>query len=156
MLSFMAPFANFYSAKTFSFSKPFISFKHSIIKLQRGWTFRRENFWKTLEKNIWNKLRKLLETFFVIPLRIVISTITLLKSQFLVFCSPFKMKFKKSCVTYSQRRQYLGWIFNYRIGCLTIKDDLFILAKQPNLKLKTQPKQLSGSLDPLHILFKQL
>ncbi len=50
------------------------------------------------KKNIWNKLRKLLETFFVIPLRIDISTATLLKSQILVFCSPFKMKFKKSCV----------------------------------------------------------
>jgi hypothetical protein len=45
----MAPFANFYSAKTVTFSKPFISFKHSIIKLQRGWTFRRENIWETLE-----------------------------------------------------------------------------------------------------------
>jgi len=51
MLSVMAPLANFYSAKTFSFSKPFISFKHSIIKLQRGWTFWRENIWENFRKN---------------------------------------------------------------------------------------------------------
>jgi len=69
MMNVKAPFiANFYSAKSFIFATALISFRHSRIKLQPGWTFRRENHWENfriflkLKKNFF-KLLKLLKLF---------------------------------------------------------------------------------------------
>jgi hypothetical protein len=42
--------------------------------------------------------------------------------------------------------QYVGRVFNSRSGCMCPKPLFCYEAKQPNLKLKTQPKQLFGSL----------
>ena len=40
----------------------------------------------------------------------------------------------------------LGQVFNSRLGRACIGHAIVHIAKQPNLKLKTQPKQLLGSL----------
>ncbi len=45
----------------------------------------------------------------------------------------------------------LGRVFNFKIGCMDNMHLLPSVAIQPNLELKTQPKQLLGSL-PLVIL----
>jgi hypothetical protein len=42
--------------------------------------------------------------------------------------------------------QNLGRVFNSRLGRACIGHAIVHITKQPNLKLKTQPKQLSGSL----------
>jgi hypothetical protein len=50
----------------------------------------------------------------------------------------------------------LGQVFNFRSGCMhTIMHLLPSVAKQPNLELKTGPKQLLGSL-PLVIVLPNL
>ncbi len=43
-------------------------------------------------------------------------------------------------------RRNLGQVFNYRLGHAWIGHAIVLITKQPNLKLKTQPKQLLGSL----------
>jgi hypothetical protein len=40
----------------------------------------------------------------------------------------------------------LGRVFHSRLGCACIGHAIVHITKQPNLKLKTQPKQLLGSL----------
>jgi hypothetical protein len=40
----------------------------------------------------------------------------------------------------------LGWVFNNRLGHACIGIAIVHITKQPNLKLKTRPKQLLGSL----------
>jgi hypothetical protein len=42
--------------------------------------------------------------------------------------------------------QNLGRVFNSRSGCMCARHLFCYEAKQPNLKLKTRPKQLLGSL----------
>ncbi len=42
--------------------------------------------------------------------------------------------------------QYLGRVFSSRSGCTCQKHLFCYEAKQPNLKLRTRPKQLFGSL----------
>ncbi len=42
--------------------------------------------------------------------------------------------------------QNLGRAFNFRYGRAFAPPTSFLIAKQPSLKLKTQPKQLLGSL----------
>jgi hypothetical protein len=42
--------------------------------------------------------------------------------------------------------QNLGRVFNSRSGCMCAMPFRCYEAKQPNLKLKTQPEQLLGSL----------
>jgi hypothetical protein len=46
--------------------------------------------------------------------------------------------------------QNLGRVYKFRRGCVYVVYSFFIWAKQPNLKLKTRPKQLLGYL-PLDI-----
>ncbi len=43
-------------------------------------------------------------------------------------------------------RQNLGRVFNFRNGCMCSLHLFYYEAKQPNLKLKTQNKQLLGYL----------
>ncbi len=42
--------------------------------------------------------------------------------------------------------QNLGRVFNSRLGCASICRSIAYITKQPNLKLKTRPKLLLGSL----------
>jgi hypothetical protein len=51
--------------------------------------------------------------------------------------------------------QALGRVFNSRSGCMHNMHLLCRIAMQPNLELKTQPKQLLGSL-PLDIVLPVL
>jgi hypothetical protein len=51
--------------------------------------------------------------------------------------------------------QALGRVFNFRSGCMHTMHLLPAVAIKPNLELKTQPKQLLGSL-PLVIVLPAL
>ncbi len=42
--------------------------------------------------------------------------------------------------------QNLGRVFNSRLSCACIDHAIVCITKQPNLKVRTQPKQLLGSL----------
>jgi hypothetical protein len=46
----------------------------------------------------------------------------------------------------------LGWLFNFRMGCVHATQLYYFEAKRPNLKLKTRPKQLLGYLTFLPVL----
>ncbi len=49
----------------------------------------------------------------------------------------------------------LGQVFCSRLGCTCIGHAIVRKSKQPNLKLKTQPKQLLGYL-PLAVVFPEV
>jgi hypothetical protein len=51
--------------------------------------------------------------------------------------------------------QNLGRVFNCRSGCMGALHLCCYEAKRPNLKLKTQPKQLLGSLPLAFVLLGQ-
>jgi hypothetical protein len=51
--------------------------------------------------------------------------------------------------------QNLGRVFNSRLGCACIRNVIVHITKQPNLKLKTWPKQLLGSLPLAFVLPEQ-
>ncbi len=52
--------------------------------------------------------------------------------------------------------QNLGRVFHSRLGCTCIGHAIVSITKQPNLKLKTEPKQLLSSLPLAFVLPAQL